>query len=340
MPGVSKVTDPVLVEVLRGSLVESQHRGAVFVCDDAGKAVLELGDVDRPTFPRSAVKSMQALPFVESGAADAFGFGDRELALACASHTGEPEHAALAASMLGAAGLTEGALECGTHWPSSQQATVELASEGGHASQLHNNCSGKHSGFLCTCRHMGLDHHGYIRAEHWMQETVRQAMEDVTGASLGPDNRGVDGCGIPTYAVPLRNLARGFAKMATGRGLAAKRADAARRLMNASMNEPFLVAGTGKADTAIMGAGEGRIFCKHGAEGVHIAALPELGLGVAIKCDDGSARASEAALAGVLARLFKSDADLAHKLTELANPVLKNWNGTQVGALRPSAALA
>src|SRR5690606_11230425 len=139
---MSKMTDPVLVEVLRGGVVESVHRGAVAVYDGDGRVVLEIGDTARPVFPRSAVKAIQALPFVESGAADAFGFGDRELALACASHSGEPAHAALAASMLVRAGLDETALECGVHWPSAQDATIELARSGRVPTALHNNCSG------------------------------------------------------------------------------------------------------------------------------------------------------------------------------------------------------
>lgn len=160
------MNNPVLVEVLRGSLVESRHTGAVAVFDDDGKAILALGDIDTPVFPRSAVKAIQALPLVESGAADAFGFGDTELALACASHSGEGRHTALAAEILGKASLDESALECGAHWPTNHEATVALARSGGQPSALHNNCSGKHAGFLCGCRHLRLDHRGYVRPDH------------------------------------------------------------------------------------------------------------------------------------------------------------------------------
>ncbi len=158
--------NPVLVEVLRGAHVESAHRGSVAVFDGDGKQVWELGDTARPVFPRSAVKAIQALPFVESGAADAYGFGQRELAFACASHSGEAAHAELASAMLEKAGLDGGALECGAHWPMSQAATVALARSGASPSALHNNCSGKHSGFLCTCRHAGFGHQGYVKAGH------------------------------------------------------------------------------------------------------------------------------------------------------------------------------
>ncbi len=269
------MTNPVLVEVTRGGRVESRHRGSVCVVDADGATVLEIGDVHQPVFPRSAVKSIQALPLVESGAADAYGFGDRELALACASHGGEPEHVATATRMLEKAGFDGSALECGAHWPSNQDAMIALAREGGSPAALHNNCSGKHSGFLCTCRHIGLKHEGYVKREHPYQQMIAEVMTEVTGAAHGADNSGVDGCSIPTYAVPLKNLAVGFARMATGTGLAPERAKAARRLFAACMAEPFYVSGTGRADLKLMQAGAGKIFAKTGAEGVYCAALPD-----------------------------------------------------------------
>lgn len=333
------MTNPLLVEITRGGAVESRHRGAVAVFDAGGKAVLEIGDIDRPVFPRSAVKAIQALPLVESGAADAFGFGDRELALACASHSGEPEQVELARSMLKRAGLEPGALECGAHWPSRQETMIELARRGGAPTALHNNCSGKHAGFLSTCRHCGIDHRGYVALGHPLQEMVREAMEDVTGVAHSPDNAGTDGCSIPTYAVPLKSLALGFARMATGEGLRPERARAARRLFSACMSEPFHVSGTGRADMKLMSAGPGRIFVKTGAEGVYCGAVPELGLGIALKCDDGAGRAAEVMIAAVLAKLLAGDEKLAATLGKLARPVLRNWNGIEVGAMRPDGPL-
>jgi L-asparaginase II len=334
------VTNPVLVEVLRGDHVESAHRGALAVFDPGGKSVWEIGDIGRPVFPRSAIKSIQALPLVESGAADAYGFGDRELALACASHGGEAAHTELARSMLARAGLDETALECGPHWPSNHEATIALARAGRSPNGLHNNCSGKHAGFICTCAHDGIDHRGYVSAGHKLQEMVRRAMEDVTGAAHNAGSRATDGCSIPTYAIPLRNLAIGFAKMATGQGLSPERAEAAKRVFAACMAEPFYVAGTGKADTALMDVAPGRIFVKTGAEGVYCAAVPELGLGVALKCDDGAGRAAEAMVATVLASLLRSDEVLAANLDRQAcQPVLSRI-GAQVGIMRPTAALS
>ncbi len=331
--------NPVLVEVLRGATVESRHRGAVAVVDGDGGVVFAAGDIERPVFPRSAVKAIQALPLIESGAADAYGFGQRELALASASHSGEPEHAALAAAMLAKAGLDRSALECGAHWPTRQEAALDLARGGGSPCALHNNCSGKHAGFLCTCRHLGRDHRSYVAADHPAQQAVREAMEAVTGAAHAVSTCGTDGCSIPTYAVPLKNLAHGFARMATGTGLGPVRAAAARRLLDACMAEPFLVAGTGRLDTRLMLAAGGRVMVKVGAEGVYCGAVPELGLGIALKCDDGAARAAEIVVAAVLGRLLADDATLAAAMAELARPVLTNWNGIEVGALAPAPLL-
>jgi len=220
------------------------------------------------------------------------------------------------------------------------EAALELAGEGRRPSPLHNNCSGKHAGFLCTCRHLGVDHHGYVGADHGAQQMVREAMEAVTGAALAADACGTDGCSIPTYAVPLKNLAQGFARMATGVGFGPERARAARRLIDACMAEPFFVAGTQRLDTRLMEAAGGRVMIKMGAEGVYCGAVPELGLGLALKCDDGGVRAAEVMVAAVLQKLLADDAALSATFADMARPLLANWNGITVGALRPAGALS
>lgn len=333
------MSNPVLVEVLRGNRVESAHRGMAVVVDGAGKTVFAVGDVDRPVFPRSACKAMQALPLVEGGAADAYGFGNKELALASSSHSGEPEHVALAASMLTAAGRGEADLECGAHWSSEQKVLIEQARTLDKPNQLHNNCSGKHSGFICACCHRGNDPKGYVTYEHPLQVEIRDTMRDLTGTLLDRDNCGIDGCSIPTYAVPLRSLAHGFAKMATGEGIGAERAKASRRIIEACMAEPFYVAGSGRACTKLMQAAPGRIFAKTGAEGVFCAAIPELGLAIALKCEDGATRAAESMVAAVLARFFRDDEALHDRLMGFAKHTFRNWNGIEVGAIRPSDVL-
>jgi L-asparaginase II len=333
------MSNPVLVEVLRGALVESRHRGSVCVMDADGATVFSLGDVATPVYPRSAVKAIQALPLVESGAADRYGLDDKDLALACASHGGEVAHVEVAQRMLARAGLDVTALECGTHWPSHQASTQALARTGGAPSALHNNCSGKHSGFLCVACAAGVDHHGYVAANHLVQREVRAALEDVTGVELSEDLCGIDGCSIPSWAIPLPALAYGFARYGTGRGLAPERAKAAARLRSACAVQSYYVAGTGRFCTEIMTRFGARVLAKTGAEGVFCGALPELGLGIALKCDDGGTRAAEVTMAAMIARFLPMLDDERAALERFVRPTLRNWNGTEVGGLRPSDAL-
>jgi L-asparaginase II len=333
------MNNPVLVEVLRGSLVESRHRGAVAVVAADGAMVLAVGDVTVPVFARSAVKALQALPLVESGAADRCGLGDEELALACSSHSGEEGHVAVASRMLSKAGLDASALSCGAHWPMNQAAAFALARTGA-PSALHNNCSGKHAGFLCLACALGIDHVGYWRPDHPVQQTVRGVIEDLTGAVLSPDRCATDGCSVPTWAIPLRNLAHAFAKFGSGRGLARERAAAAARLRAACAQKPWHVAGTGRFCTEIMKLFGARVFVKTGAEGMYCGALPEQGLGVAIKCDDGAGRAAEAIMAAVIARFVPLEPAERAALARFVQPALRNWNGFEVGALRVTDALS
>ncbi|MDK1375650.1 MULTISPECIES: asparaginase [unclassified Sinorhizobium] len=334
------MSNPVLVEVTRGNLVESRHRGTVIAVDGDGNAVFSLGDTDAAIFPRSACKAMQALPLVESGAADAYGFGAKALALACASHSGEPEHVALAAEMLAAAGRDVEALECGAHWSSDQKTLIGQARSIEAPSALHNNCSGKHAGFVCACCHSGTEVRGYVGYDHPIQQEIRGVMESLTGAILAHDNCGVDGCSIPTYAVPLKGLAHGFAKMATGTGLAAERARASKRLIEACMAEPFYVAGTKRACTRMMKTAPGRIFAKTGAEGVFCAAIPEKGIAIALKCEDGTTRAAEAMVTATLARFFADEPEIRTALMAQANHSMRNWNGIHVGDVRVTEAFS
>jgi len=331
--------NPVLVEVWRGPLVESRHRGAVAVSDADGATVFALGDVTAPVFPRSAIKALQALPLVESGAAERYGLSDEELALACSSHSGEPAHVEGVSRMLAKAGLDASALCCGAHWPISQPAAFALAKTG-TPSALHNNCSGKHAGFLCLACAMGIEHAGYWRPQHPVQQKVRGVLEDLTGIVLPSDRCAIDGCSVPTWAIPLQNLAQAFAKFATGRGLSRERAAAAGRLRTACAKNPWHVAGSGRFCTEIMKFLGARAFVKTGAEGVFCGALPEQGLGIAVKCDDGAGRAAEVITAAIIARLLLLDDAERAALSRFLRPSLRNWNGFEVGELRVAEALA
>lgn len=333
------MSNPVLVEVLRGALVESRHSGAVAVVDADGGRVLVLGDVEQPVYPRSAVKALQALPLIESGAADRFGLEPEALALACASHSGEPGHVATATRMLALAGLDASALECGAHWPIHQPSAQALARAGGTAGAIHNNCSGKHAGFLCVACAMDADRAHYVEASHPVQRLVKATLEDVTGAVLSQEVCATDGCSAPTWAVPLLALARGFARFGTGVSLSPGRAKAAARLREACAAHPWHVAGTGRFCTEVMQHFGARVFVKTGAEGVYCAALPAQGLGIAIKCDDGAGRAAEVTMAATLARFLTQDPDRA-ALERFVRPTLRNWNGITVGRMRPTEKLS
>jgi len=339
---------PDLVQALRGSSVESVHRGALAICDADGALLAALGDVARPIFSRSACKLLQALPLVASGAADAFGLTDGELAIACASHGGEPRHTATAAGLLAKAGLDAAALECGAHWPYFDGAVKAMARAGTQPSALHNNCSGKHAGFVCLgcllARHAGREPaefvRGYIAPGHPVMREVTAALAAATGADLDHAPVGTDGCSIPTFAIPLHRLAHGFARVATGLGLSPGHATAARRLRQAVAAAPFMVAGSGRFDTRVMDRLGERVCCKVGAEGVYCAALPEQGLGVAIKIDDGNnARAAEVVMAAVIEALVRLDDGERTFMRGFSDAALVNWNGIEVGRLQASAGL-
>lgn len=328
--------DIALAEVTRGGRVESLHLGRIAVMDDGGHVVRSHGATGKPVFPRSTVKALLALPLVETGAADRVGLTDAELALACASHNGEPRHAATAASMLARIGRDVVCLECGAHWPTFDRAAHELAASGAQPSALHNNCSGKHAGLICLAVDQSLDPRGYIDPAHAAQRQVTDALVMATSVPHNETNRGLDGCSMPTYAIPLTALATGFARFGTGRNFSSGYASAAARLRSAVASNPFMVAGSGRFDTTLMAHFGTRIFCKMGAEGVMVASLPELGLGIAIKTDDGANRAAEVAMAALLLDLGTSlwnDADRV-VLAGLSHQVMKNWNGREVGTLR------
>ncbi|RME98565.1 MAG: asparaginase [Alphaproteobacteria bacterium] len=323
--------NPVLVTLTRGKLPESRHRGALIVMRDDGRIIASLGDTAAPVFPRSAVKALQAIPLVESGAADAFRLTDAELAIACASHGGEPEHVSTVRGLLEKTGGTESDLACGAHWPTHAASARALFAAGGEPGRIHNNCSGKHAGMIALSRFLGVEPEGYEAPEHPVQKRIRAVLEEMSGASLSADVCGTDGCSVPTWAMPLESLARAFARFSRGRGLPEVRSKACARLRQACFAAPFMVAGSERFCTLVMQRLKGKAFVKTGAEGVFCAALPEAGVGIALKIDDGAARASEAVTAGLLEAMI---ADAGGTLEGLGEGVLTNWAGLEVGARR------
>ena len=309
------MTDPIVAVRERAGFAERVHHGRVAVVDGSGALVAALGDVASPMLPRSSSKIIQALPMVESGAADAARLDARRLALACASHQGSEAHAAMAAEWLGEMGLGEADLMCGPQPPNDKQTREALRAAGEAPTQLHNNCSGKHTGFLCQARHIGAPTADYIDDGHAVQKAVAQAHADL--AEETPAGFAVDGCSAPNYAISLTGLARAMAKIAAAEtALDGARRDAAIRLRSAMAAHPFEVAGEGRFCTEVMRAGQGRFAVKTGAEGAFVAMLPELGLGVALKINDGNTVAAECAMAGVLVALGAMDG---------ADPRMRVW---------------
>jgi L-asparaginase II len=330
-----RLSNPVLVEVTRGDRVESAHRGAVAISDAQGNVLFALGDIDRPIYPRSALKPVQALPLLESGAADAFELGDAEIALACASHSGEPMHTSRVAAWLERLGLGEADLACGPQAVRYEPVWEEMIRRGEKPTRLHNNCSGKHTGFLAVARHWGIATAGYERIDHPVQQAVAKALGELADI---PDALpwGIDGCAAPNFAVPLAAFAHALARFAAPQTLPPERSRAARRIIHAMMARPELVAGTGRVCTALMRAGHGRVAVKTGAEAAYAAIVPGHGLGIAIKIDDGAGRAAETTIAFLLDRMGLLDRDAVR---DIINPPVLNTRDARVGERRPAAAL-
>lgn len=318
-----------MAELWRGGRLESQHLGHAAIADASGAVIEAWGDPETIIFPRSSCKMIQALPLLESGAAEASGLTDRQLALACASHSGAAIHTEAVARWLADLGLSEADLRCGAHWPRDIPARNALVRAHEEPCQLHNNCSGKHAGFLTLAKHLEAGPE-YIEPDHPVQRAVKAAFEEVTGeASPG---HGIDGCSAPNFATSLAGLARAMARFAAADGTDA-RGRAMVRLRGAMARHPELVAGEGRACTELMRAMEGRAAIKTGAEGVFVAILPERRLGIAVKIVDGGTRAAELAIAALLVRLGVLDHD--HPATrKRLDAVQLSWRGLEAGTFR------
>lgn len=288
-------TNPILVEVVRAREVESAHRGAACIVDTDGRVLHQWGDIERAICPRSAIKPLQSIPLVESGAADAAHLSAEDLSLACASHSGEPVHVARIGAWLSRMHCTPADLECGTHAPTNPAAAEALVRGGETPCTLHHNCSGKHTGFLTLAQHAGWTTTGYTDADHPVQRGALASVGKMAGmdGAAWPVVR--DGCSAANVFLPLRGLAAAWAKLGT--------TAASERLIGAMKAYPVLMSGHGSPDAAMIRALKGRGVVKTGAEGVYAAVLPERGLGIAVKMDDGATRASIAVVANLLAWL-------------------------------------
>ena len=323
----------IFAEVWRDDILESVHRGHAVICDASGDIVESWGNPAHVTLPRSSCKMVQALPLVDSGAARAAGLTSEHLALACASHNGAAIHRERVTDWLASLGMADADLRCGPQEPNDRDERDTLIRAHGTPCQIHNNCSGKHSGFLTYTKHIGAGPE-YIDPDHPTQIAVRAAFEEVTGeASPG---YGIDGCSAPNFATSLHGLARGMAAFAAAEGGDA-RSDAMIALREAMMEHPELVAGEGRSCTNLMREMKGQAAIKTGADGVFIAILPEKKLGVALKIEDGATRGSECAIAAILSRLGVLDAGSAAARRYMNAPLL-NRRGIDCGVVKPGSA--
>lgn len=333
------MSNPILIDVTRdpvgGTFVESTHRGAFAVFDANGQEVYSAGDIDMPMCPRSALKPLQSLAVLESGAVEHFGLGAPEIALSAASHSGEPRHVQIVAEWLKKIDCSIDQLECGPQLPVYEPAARDLIRSGSEPNQMHNNCSGKHVGFMTLARHLGVDVVGYTRPDHPVQQKIAATISEMVGHDVAAQLVGPDGCSAPNYAIPLRSMAHGLARMSRTESLMPQRASAVASLIHAIEDDPFLIAGTGRFCTDVIPLLAGGGIVKTGAEGCYGAVLPGLGLGVAVKIDDGAGRAASATIGAVLQRLgaFAEEGDA---LDALLFPDVKNRRGTVVGQVRPS----
>ncbi|MBI1244896.1 MAG: asparaginase [Alphaproteobacteria bacterium] len=330
------MNEPLIVEVTRGNMVESRHRAIVAVVSSDGALVESHGDIGRQVFARSAIKPIQSLGLLESGAADAFACSGAEIAIAAASHGGEPMHTRTVLAWLARMGMDAGDLECGAHMPTHGPSANELIRAMREPDTTHNNCSGKHTGMLAVCRHMGWPTKGYVDPAHPLQKRIIATYEEMLDVDLKDAPTGLDGCSLPQIGTPVRNLALGIARLGHPDALGEARAAACRRMAAAMRENPFMLAGTGRFCTRATIAARGRAIMKTGAEGVYMAAVPDKRIGIALKIEDGNGRGAEVALATLLDR-YGGFADTPRAEVEaLLSPKISNAAGRTVGEIRPA----
>ena len=319
------------VEVTRGDTVESRHRvhAAVIGADDV--LVAAARDAALVTMWRSCSKFFQVMPLIASGGFDDLGWGEEELALACASHGGEPEHVAVVTRMLTSLGLEEGDLACGPHEPLSLRGAKLWRESGGSLTRIHNNCSGKHSAMLARAKTAGWAMRGYEQADHPVQRACLGEVSAWTGVPLDDMPLGVDGCGVSVMALPLERMALAYARW--GRAIEAGE-EIPLRTVTALRHHPHLLGGTDRFDTVLLEVTEGAVIAKVGAEGVHSVTVPALGIGMAIKVEDGAVRAQYVAVLTALQKLGVLPAELPQRLADFQSKTVRNTRGEQVGMVR------
>lgn len=321
-------------------MVESIHHVAVCAIDAAGEVIFSLGDIEAPVYLRSSAKPFIAAAAIAAGAREQFRLEPHEIAVMAASHTGQPFHVEAVRSILAKIGMDETALQCGAHAPYNAIAARELERAGTAPSAVHNNCSGKHAGILALCLLIGADPATYLEVENPAQQRILELCARVSDMAIGDFTLGVDGCGIPVYATPLRNAALSFMRFATLTGLEPEDVHALKIVRDAMVEYPEYVSGTAEFDTRLMQSANGAIACKGGAEGVHGSAIIDAGVGLVIKVIDGASRGRGPAVLTALRRLGLLDDATLTELADLERPIVYNRAGRPVGEVRAASTVA
>lgn len=324
-----------LVKVLRGELVESIHRGHIAVVNAKGELLYSAGNPQEVVYARSSMKPLQAIPIVETGAADHFNFDDADLSLACASHNGEDQHTERVQSILNRTDLSISDLQCGTHNPRWEETFKELIKNDNPITPIYNNCSGKHSGMLATAKHMNESTSDYYKLDHPVQKRIMKVISELTEVPEDEIEIGIDGCGVPVHGLPLVNLALSFAKLSDPSSLAHSRQESINKVTSAMMAAPEMVGGTDRFCSDFMRVLDGRMFGKAGAEAVYAIGDKETGIGIAIKIEDGNGRATSPVAVEILDQLGLLTDLQKEQLSSYHYPQLKNARNETIGELRP-----
>lgn len=323
----------MVVEVLRGPVVESLHQVMAVVVNENGSITQYWGNPNFLTLPRSAIKILQALPLIESGAADKFNLEAKHIALACGSHRGEKDQLQALSQWMEKAGIKESQLSCGPHLPYDEKSAHEMLRRGHSATAICNNCAGKHLALISTCLHLGENPTGYEKYEHSAQKRLRKVLTEMIKVDHAKVGHGIDGCGIPTYGVALQALAVGMSSLINPKESAARKA-ASLRLLDAVKSHPYYVAGSDNFVTAVIEKTQGRAIIKTGAEGVVCGVLPEKRVAFAVKASDGATRAAQVVTSSLLLQLGGLSEPEFRALSAYTLPEVKNWKGEVVGQVR------
>ena len=327
-------TLPLSVNVYRGDTIESSHRVHGIVLDRTGDVLSSWGDMDRLISPRSCLKPLQALPFVETGAVQAFDLGSEHIALACASHNAETIHIEMIQSWLKTVGLEESDLQCGGHLSINEERSHEMIRNEEKMTALLSDCSGKHAGMLTTAKHEGYSTEDYVSLDHPVQKQIYTTISEMAEYDLSKGYSGTDGCSVPNPAIPLKNLAKAFAYFMNPEKLSDKRAAASKRILEAMVEHPYLVAGKDRFDTILGESSKGNIAGKVGAEGNYLAFVRDQGLTIFLKAEDGVIERATLPVLGKILEAVNALDDIADpKLSKFTRPILQNWKGIEIGKI-------